>query len=245
MLIEGNVSGKVYKDLISYALKNCDVIFVERYHDQHSETTKKMINFFKESGLSEDYLYNNYSEELLENLYQKYKNNDIIFNKAYKKRWEPENDPETTNSLKWLNRRSRITTPIKRLYRNRVIDNWLNKYKSNIISQKEIYSDISLYGTADFHYSTIYFLKITKELEHEILNRPDLYDSWCFPNSIENITFFKGEYCWLYSVSHEDLCEIYVKDEEEYNYLKSIGIKFFEDIYTPTPKERSYFENYL
>lgn len=47
-----------------------------------------------------------------------------------------------------------------------------------------------------------------------------------FPNCFENISFFKGEYCWLRTVSHEEMCDIYPNDKNEIECLKEIGLDF-------------------
>lgn len=89
----------------------------------------------------------------------------------------------------------------------------------------------------------IIFLKTTPELKEYILENHDLY-AWLNPKYPEDISFFKDRYCWLYSIAHEELCFIYCKDEEEYEYLKSIGIEFVEDKFVPTPYEELYYEDY-
>ena len=39
------------------------------------------------------------------------------------------------------------------------------------------------------------------------------------------------------SVAHEKLCNIYCESEEEYEYLKSIGVEFYEKEYVPISYE--------
>lgn len=82
-----------------------------------------------------------------------------------------------------------------------------------------------------------------QEENKELLNKKSIYD-WCFLTSLEDLCFYKNGYCWLYSVGHEEICDIFCENEEEYEYLKSIGIKFVDDKFVPTPKEQLIYEKY-
>ena len=73
----------------------------------------------------------------------------------------------------------------------------------------------------------ILFFKLSEDVKKYLLSNNSLY-SWLNPESPEDISFFKEGYCWLRSVSHEEIYNIYCKSEEEYEYLKSIGIRFRE-----------------
>ena len=76
-----------------------------------------------------------------------------------------------------------------------------------------------------------------------MLSNSDLY-AWLNPNYPEDISFFKDGYCWLYSVAHEEMCDIYCESVEEYNYLRSIGIEFIDDKFIEISNNELYFENY-
>lgn len=89
----------------------------------------------------------------------------------------------------------------------------------------------------------ILFFKTDKELEKYMLSNSDLY-AWLNPNYPEDISFFKDGYCWLYSVAHEEMCDIYCESVEEYNYLRSIGIEFIDDKFIEISNTELYFENY-
>ena len=46
-------------------------------------------------------------------------------------------------------------------------------------------------------------------------------------------------------MAHEKICDIYCENEEEYNYLRSIGIEFEEDHFIPLSekeKKNLYYE---
>ena len=91
--------------------------------------------------------------------------------------------------------------------------------------------------------SDILFYKFDDDLVSFLLKKNNLYD-WLNPNSPEDIAFFKNGYCWLYSVAHEDICDIYCKNRKEYEELKKIGLEFYENDFEETPKDKLYFEDY-
>lgn len=87
------------------------------------------------------------------------------------------------------------------------------------------------------------YYKLTSNTQKYLLTNDSMYN-WLNPKYPEDISFFKNGYCWLYSVSHEHICDIYCEDEEEYEYLKSIGVEFVDDCYTPVQKEELYYEDF-
>jgi len=89
----------------------------------------------------------------------------------------------------------------------------------------------------------VYFYTFNKELKDYLLSNTDLY-KWNNPHYPENVSLFKDGYCWLSSISHESMCWIYVADKKEFQYLKSIGIEFWQKEFVPTPKKDLYFEKY-
>ncbi len=89
----------------------------------------------------------------------------------------------------------------------------------------------------------ILFFKSSKEVKDYLLCNKNLYN-WLNPQYPEDISFFKNGYCWLYSVAHEEMCDIYCESNEEYEYLKSMGIEFFEKKFEPTLKKYLYYEDY-
>lgn len=81
-----------------------------------------------------------------------------------------------------------------------------------------------------------YFYKTDEKLKNYLLSKNSLYD-WKYPSDPTDITFFKDNECWLRSISHELMCDIAVKDLKEYEYLKEIGIVFYEKQFKKTPKK--------
>lgn len=46
--------------------------------------------------------------------------------------------------------------------------------------------------------------------------------------NLDNLSLYINDIPWLYSVPHENIWDIYCRSEEEYKYLKSIGVEFKE-----------------
>jgi len=89
----------------------------------------------------------------------------------------------------------------------------------------------------------VYFYRFSLELKDYLLTNDNLY-KWNNPHFPEDISFFKDGYCWLSSITHENLYYIFCRNDREYKHLKSIGIEFFEKKFIPTPKKDLYFEDY-
>jgi len=139
---------------------------------------------------------------------------------------------------------------------NKTLNNIQSKLKSALLKKRNgSYWVFTKVGYSQLQISTqkdesnfndlfeIYFYKTTSKIKQYLLTQRNLY-RWLNPDYPEDLAFFKNGYCWLYSVAHEEICEIYVQNEKEYEYLKSIGISFAEDHYIPTKKEELYYEEY-
>lgn len=94
---------------------------------------------------------------------------------------------------------------------------------------------------ADDELIDVYFYKFNNQLRQLLLENDSIY-SWLHPTYPEDIAFFKNGYCWLYSVAHEDMCEIYYETDEEYHELIQLGIEFDEKYILP--KSKRYYEDY-
>lgn len=69
----------------------------------------------------------------------------------------------------------------------------------------------------------IYYYRISKTIENLLINQKGLYTR--FPEFPEDIKFLKDDNIWIEIISHEEICRINVKDENEYNYLQSLGLE--------------------
>lgn len=81
----------------------------------------------------------------------------------------------------------------------------------------------------------ILFFRPSKEIKEYLLSNKNIY-TWLNPKYPEDVAFFKDGYCWFYSVTHEEFCFIYCDTKEEYEYIRSMGIK-------PMDEENIFFNN--
>lgn len=87
----------------------------------------------------------------------------------------------------------------------------------------------------------IYFYKFDNVIKKLLLENKFFY-KWLHPFFPEDIAFFKNRQCWLYTVAHEETCEIYYETDEEYQELINLGIDFEEKYILPI--EKRYYEKY-
>ena len=221
MLVEEEILGSTYEKLINS-------ISLMKQHDQHEESTNRKIDIIlSTSGYSINYIMEKYSNNFLNKMYEKFKDNEEIFNNDYKEKFE---DGIKNDFKRWLT----ISGSIRRIYYNNITKQWLIKNEKNIFNHTK---NIHNFGNEQVYLNDIYYLILNDELKSEILSKKSLYD-WHYPNSLEDICFFKDGYCFLETVAHEGLCFIYCDNEAEYEYLKSIGIKFFDKEFKPTKMEK-------
>ena len=66
----------------------------------------------------------------------------------------------------------------------------------------------------------------------ESLFQPLSLYNWLYPYFPEDLCFFIQGYCWLRTTAHEEIGEIFLRDEQERRILQSMGIHFlkYEDI---------------
>jgi len=238
MQIKKDVNGYIYTEFMNHLFKCCDVISINKYCDYHEKSRNKKIQILLllEKCSVQDVL-NNFSNSYVQELCQKYENNELLFDKDYHNKYENNKRDALEESVRKFIRKKYIEGIVYWIIYNEVTNQWLDKYKKSIICQKENFCED---GTLQ---ETTYFIKLTKELREDILNRNSIY-SWCGPLSVDDISFFNNGNCWLDSVAHEELCFIYCKDEEEYEYLKSIGIEFVEDKFVPVSRNELYYVDY-
>lgn len=226
MIVKRNIENDVYQKLVSYAFEKCDSIFLSTKNPQSKSTTKKVMQIIMQANqYSENDIVNKYtknSEKFLEKMVDQFIDNDSIFDDEYCKKYEI--DSQNCEEYKKLNRLYIIEDSIIGTVHELLTQQWLNKNRTNIIKTFDCYVTKASSGE-EFLSRNIYYMKLTKELQQEILSKNSIFD-WHYPMSLENLCFFRNGYCWLYSVAHEKILDIYCENEEEYNYLKSIGVKF-------------------
>ena len=100
MYVRREIKGDTYRKLVEYAFKNCDMVSFTEYPDQNSRFYKKILNkLLKCENLTKDDLIKNYSYKYEGYIFNKYKDNNIIFDKKYLKNRET-NDYETYEMFK-------------------------------------------------------------------------------------------------------------------------------------------------
>ncbi len=234
MLVKENIKGKTYNKLIDYIFENCDIISMRKYCDQQHEKNNRIGNIIlSDLQYSLEDIVKNYSEDFLKKIYINFKDNDLIFDENYKK------DLLTYTED---NKKDDIYNCIIRMYYDKVIENLIDTCQDELISKKDCIIDEG-FLEKPLHHSIIYYFNLSEKIKDILCGKNSLY-SWNYPNSIEDLCFFKEGYCWLDSVAHEELCFIYCKDEEEYEYLKSIGIEFVEDKFVPVSRNELYYVDY-
>ena len=92
MYIKREIKGDTYRKLVEYAFKNCDMVSFTEYPDQNSKFSRRILKkLMKCENLTKDALIKNYSDKYVGYIFNKYKDNNIIFDKKYLK------NRETTN----------------------------------------------------------------------------------------------------------------------------------------------------
>lgn len=219
------MSNEVYKKFLNYALKQCDAIILYKYHNQHpTETQRKLNVILSEPQFSKTRLVNDYSDELLDEAYNYFKDDVRIFDKDYIDNYETPKE-EYSDIVRMHAIRDTVCSCVYEVY----TDNFLKKYKKNIICTKRI-----RFLNSSKLYQTIYMFENVQEIRDEIYNRA--FDYWVFPNCLEDLSFTKDKYFWYRTITHEDDYNIYCENEEEYEYLKSIGVEFYEDHFVKEDK---------
>ena len=235
MLVKSDINLEENKGILNYMVQKCNVISLTKYQDQHSEENDRVINIILNS--------NKYQKEDILNInpingtdefYEYYKDSNEIFNDDYINKYE---NASCNPSLFEINRKNTITGSIYRSIYNYKTDEFIHKYKDIIVKKEE------LLLTSGIHHSTIYYFKLNTDIKKELILKKSI-SKWQYPYSMEDISFYLDDYCYLQSISHEDICEIYYDNEEEFKYLKLIGIEFDNENYIPTSKDNSSYPNF-
>lgn len=211
-----------YQTLIEYAVKKCNKFSLLQYLFQKPDQYNIIILELKNSNpnlLEENSVIN------INEIYKIYSNDTRIFDDEYYLKFENINIEDLKKGF---------IEQILTYYQNDLISKKiLSKNKKNVISKKNIFCDEigCLYQTIytfEINNNTIKLLKNMKFFTDE-----NTYNDSIIGGNLEDLCLYTNEHCWLNSVSHENLCDIYCDSEQEYEYLKSIGIEFYEDHYIP------------
>lgn len=234
MVIKGNVKEKTYKKMMKYIISKCDVISVSRHLNYDIIENNRVIDIIlSDKNMSKSEIINNYSEKYLEKVSEAYKDNKVIFNEKYISKFKLNHKLKRPLScFKYEQRKRYIKNAIRWSVYDYNVTAWLKKFQNDLIYIKNKDSD----------YVTYYF-RMSENLKYDILSKNSLYD-WKYPLSIEDIAFFKNKYCLFCSEIHEEMCDLYCKDENEYKYFKSIGIEFYDSKYIQEHDKGLPYNNY-
>lgn len=84
MYVKREIKGETYRKLVEYAFKNCDMVSFTEYPDQNSKFSRRILKkLMKCENLTKDDLIKNYSDKYVGYIFNKYKDNNIIFDKKY------------------------------------------------------------------------------------------------------------------------------------------------------------------
>ena len=226
MIVKGKIDNNVYTKLINYAFSKCNIISLTKYYNQNNQLSENIANYIMSlENYNKNEIMNKYSEQLLEELNMKYMNDSKIFNDAYKTKYETnlyKIGYETFEKIKVDNRKKYIEESIQWFVYYSMTSNWIKENQNIILKTQNKTLNNSI------KHSTIYYIKLTDKLKNEILSKRTLFD-WQWPISLEDISFYCEDCCWIHTITHEKLCEIFCENETEYEYLKSIGINFLDE----------------
>lgn len=215
--------GKIFE---SY--KDNSIIF-----DNQNTIRQRIFEKITDYNHFKDFLKDKEYQKYLINKYQKY-GFKISFNNITHKKYK--------EFIKYDDRLDSIDEKVNKIFYKNVVEKFIDKYKQYILDEEK--TTFSYDQEKEKVASIKYYIKITDELKKNILKRESIFD-WCFPFNIEDIEFYKDGCCWLFSVAHEKMFDIYCENEKEYEYLKSIGVKFKNKTFVPISKEEIIYNNKL
>lgn len=220
-----------YKELILYATKICDSFSLVKYKMlSEFEKSEKVVQEIITSNpkYSKENILNNFSLEMIDDVYEEYKNNEEILSA-----WERECE-ENYYSCEDFFQLQGISSIDK--YKERRMPNFkglikksmellLFELKAEELLEKFKEEIISVESKVEDEGNIKYLFKIDEKTKEYLLNEANHIFDWDFPK-LENLTLYINGKVWLFSMETEGFFYIYCRDKEEYEFLKSIGIKF-------------------
>lgn len=229
------MSKESYKKLIEYASKTCDSFSLCQY-DYGSMRDYEMENFkiiTSNPKYSKDNIFKNFSQDLLDEIYNTYINNNRMhFNTkmlSYLKQ-NSKNQQEYENESYFYNRQA-LTIGIELFVLKNKIEKFFDEFKNAFLEKIEL-DDYVLYDKNGNKVETENYkfkFKLNKKAKEFLINNANNIFDFVYPKNLEDLCFYKNDKVWLDSVAHEEICCIYPKNDKEYEMLKSFGIKFDEE----------------
>lgn len=183
------------------------------------------------------------NEELRQNIYEKLieysiTKSDVFMLVTYRYSEEIEKIYSVPDEASFDNKEIylKVLDSFKRMkkeeYRNRTIfkkntESFLEKLKPYLIKKRNLPTEWpGLKVILDKHTKVdICVYRIYDEAKNTLLEPKGLFN-WRYPYFPENLCFFKDNYCWFYSIAHEEYAYIYIKSLEEVKELENLGLNF-------------------
>ena len=207
--------------VMNYLINKCNMLILSSYNNQHPELTSKILNIvISDNHYSKENIIKNYSEEFIDKICETYKDDERIFDSNYNQLYEK----YSVNMV--VERKTVIKNAIDEVVYKYYVDLFISKHKKDII-KVDVEQSEQVIGQNFVR--THYYFKLTPQLKTVILES-NLCD-WCFPKNLEDLTFVENNFVKFFSISHEKIYDIYCSSEEEYIFLKTLGINFYDDLY--------------
>lgn len=210
-----------YTKLIEYASKTCDSFSLCQYDVYGGLSDYEAENFniiTSELKYSTDKIIENFSDEFLDEIYLNFINdNRMHFNTkllSYLKQ-NSKNQEDYENSIYLYNKQA-LTIGIELFVLDFKIKKLFKKYKCYLADEENVENGIC------------YKFKLNSKTINILNEVHNIYD-FIYPKNLEDLWIYRNGEVWLDSVAHEEICCIYPANNEEYELLKSFGIKFHEE----------------
>lgn len=228
-------TNNIYKNLITYCCRTCNMITLQVEIDKledadEQERYKYILSNLKDIPI-EDVRDNWYKEEFVNKVCNYLKDANNMPWEEQLKEWKniledeecmKENIEKINNSIikDYIEHMLYVTVGYNDYQRR--MKQYVNKFRNNIIK-----IDKGIYKEGWKNYDTYYF-SINNLLEQELLNRNSLFE-WNFPVLPSNLCFYRNKKKWMETISHEEICRIYIDSQKEFEELKKIGVKLEEE----------------
>lgn len=226
---------EMYKELVEYACSKCNIVCVNVRDYEYDETPKVIEILLKKKNSTMEEIISEYSEKYLDDLYEYFAEDEEIFDKTYIKKYgraiSYKSSEKKPNIKDKEMRRYWLETAVNYIIYNYNTTMWLRKYKQKILLKRKN------------SHSTEYYIKLNEALKKELFEKKTFFD-WQFPYFVEGISFYKDERCLLRSsYGRWHYVDLYPENENEYKYLKTIGVQFNEKKFESISKLKAKYVN--
>ena len=253
--IQEEPKGQLYKELIKYAIKKSDVMMFAIRRDRYIylanyKIIKKLSNILNVEIKDIETNYINYIEDRYDKLYRDYKFilgkeadsvaiwakvENTTIKEEFKKQLILRIESEIEGRKQFLIQEKNTSELKERLKKYLVKEKHDSKWTVNeVFGKNEKENNQYIFD--------ICFYKICPEVEKFLLESVDSLYAFDPPYLPEDIAFYKDGYCWFYTVTHEERCDMDIESIEECKYIENMGIKL--EKYETNEKDKDLFEEY-